>query len=93
MFDTMRGSLKGEIEEDSISMKVKGKMHSFLDQNPDVDHYLSDTIYSKIRSRFWVGIVFGILISFVIFLLVSLVAMTWWHDLGYLRFPDMTGWS
>ena len=93
MFETMRGNLKGEIEEDSISVKIKEKLQSFLEQNTDVDQYLSDTIYSKIRNRFWTGMVFGGLISFILFFIISLLALSWWHELGFLHFPGMTGWA
>lgn len=93
MFDTMRGSLKGEIESDSISIKVKGKLHSFLEQNPDVDQYLSDTAYNRLKSKLYFGLFIGFIIAMFLFAFFGLLTMSWWHDLGYLHIPGMIGWS
>jgi hypothetical protein len=93
MFKTIRDKLAGNIEENKTLVSVEGKLKSFLDQNPDVDHYISDHNRSRYSANFWLGVVIGSLLVLLVTLIVIMCVFNMWHELGYLKVPYLQGWS
>jgi hypothetical protein len=69
-FKPMRSYLKNKLSDSEELTKIQNKLFKFLDQNKDVDHYLDDYC----RKRWWVGILFGVLLS-ILFLEFVFVAL------------------
>jgi hypothetical protein len=92
MFKTIRGKLVGDIADEQISIDVKTKLQTFLQQNPDVDHYIDDTTTSRYRTNFWLGIFFGVVVGIFVATLVIMTAMNVWTQLGFLHLPGYHGW-
>lgn len=93
MFETLRGILKGSIEKNSILVKIEEKLHTFLNDNPDVDHYISDKFKTKNRANFWFGLLLGILFTVIISSMIFMFCMVYWNGTGCLHFPGVPGWD
>ena len=71
MFKPMRSYLKNKLTDADELTKIRNKLFQFLDKNPDVDHYLDN--YS--RTRWWVGVVMGILLTFIFIEIIVIALM------------------
>ena len=85
MLETMKMYLKGKIEASAELTRIRTKLHKFLTNNPDVDHYLCDqNNHMTIR-----GFLLGIAVAFFISFLVIMFLITYWVGMGYLYIPGM----
>lgn len=90
MFETIRGDLRSKIEKNTIAMKIEEKLQTFLTENPDVDHYISDNNRRLTKANFWLGTFLGVLITLFFALFAFFVCIMVWHNLGYVNIPGLT---
>jgi len=83
MFKPIRSSLVKGLNEKSFDTRVMTKLLSFLNQNPDVDHYLSDRNKLHDSVNFWMGVMMG---GLVILMVVCFALGYLWnqHIIGFL---------
>jgi len=93
MFKSLKMNLKNKLTDSEELTKIQNKLHSFYEQNPEVDHYVSDGISRKIT----IGMLLGFFIGFA-FALFVFVVWAWFqldilHAQGYLNIPGSFLWG
>ena len=83
MFNSMRIYLKKKIDASLVETKIQARLHKFLLHNPDIDHYLCDDNKRRNLANLILGFMVGLMICLILFLLL----ITYWQDVGYLRYP------
>jgi hypothetical protein len=89
MWQSMKMYYRGAVENNTEVSKIQEKLIKFFSENPEVDHYLDNKGMDRDRRHFWVGIVLGLMIGFGISMLIGLIAISYWHDMGWLNVPGM----
>ena len=87
MFESMKMFLKGKIESSTEVIRIQTKLHKFLTSNADVDHYLCEKFRRFKIGYSLYGFLIGFMIALIIFGLLALFVMYYWHALGYLHVP------
>jgi hypothetical protein len=87
MFESMKMFLKNKIDVGNEVTRIRTKLHTFLTHNPDVDHYLCDATKQRNTRCVWLGLLFGILLTFMVFCVLFLIIIYYWHALGWLHIP------
>jgi hypothetical protein len=85
MFETLKMNLSKKIDAGTELTRIRAKLHKFLTNNADVDHYLCDEQQKAITR----GFILGIAIALLCALLFILILISYWHNMGYLNIPGM----
>ena len=93
MFKSLKMKLKNKLTDSEELTKIQNKLHSFYNQNPDVDHYVSDGISRKITIGMLLGFLIGFGFAIFIFVILLWFQLDVWHAQGYFSLPGSYLWG